>query len=244
MKTKGIVIMKRNLSIGLGATCLIILGVFLFGSLTHESEGDKVSVTASKQANATEPATGATEKKEGELEIKALGDPDAPVTVKEFSSLTCGHCGQFHKDTFDKLKEEFIDTGKLYYVYQEFPLNRAAIDGALVARCFEGNRFWNFTELLYQQQKSWLDGDHVKALKQNAKLAGLGEDKVEECLADEDMANKLAENMQGASSKYGVNSTPTFIFNDGEKKLVGNQPIKSFRDVIEELTPEDGETAE
>jgi thioredoxin-related protein len=176
------------------------------------------------------------------LARKTLGDPRAPVIVEEFSSLTCGHCGSFHKNTFGEFKSAFIDTGMVYYVYNEFPLNKPALDGAMLARCMPEERFWTFTALLYETQDQWIFGakDYLASLKQNAKLAGLSEDEVESCLADEEMAESLAAAMQSLAAKYSVQATPTFVFNKGATQLSGNQPITVFRETISGLAEQAG----
>lgn len=168
------------------------------------------------------------------LPVMALGDPNAPVVIEEFSSLTCGHCGNFHTHTLGDLKSEFIDAGLVYYVYHEFPLNGPALDGALLARCMPGDRFWTFTDLLFSTMENWaFSGNHRDHLRQNAKLAGLSDSRINDCLNDEALAEALAKRVEHFAKKYGIQATPTFVINHGEAKLVGNQPVAAFRAAIE-----------
>jgi protein-disulfide isomerase len=176
----------------------------------------------------------------GSLEIKALGNPDAPVVMQEFSSFTCGHCGIFHKTTFKKLEQEFIDTGKLYYIYNDFPLNKPALDGALLSRCMADSRFWSFLNLLFSTQRDWLFGekDYLRKLKQNAKLAGLTETEIDNCLADKEKQEAIAGNMEDAIARYDIDATPTFIIGENGEKLIGNQPYEAFKTAIEKKLKE------
>lgn len=173
------------------------------------------------------------------IEIKAMGSEDSPVTLYEFSSLTCGHCGNFHKTTLRELKKDFIDEGKLYYVYNDFPLNKPALDASLISRCMPEDRFWGFLDLLFTQQKQWAfsGGDYLKSLKQNARLAGMSGAEVDSCIDDESATQALAANMQKFAEKYEIDSTPTFVLKkgDAEEKLVGNQPVEVFREKINRL---------
>ncbi len=171
------------------------------------------------------------------FESKSMGDPSAQIVLREYSSLTCGHCAAFHKGTLQELKTRYIDTGKLYYVYTEFPLNKPALDAALIARCMPDTRFWSFTDLLFSQQHEWAfnSKDYLLSLKQNAKLAGMSESQVDSCLKEEKTKDAMIRNMQEAAEKYQIDATPTFILEAGGKqeKLIGNQSVQSFMKTIE-----------
>jgi len=178
------------------------------------------------------------------LETKTMGNPEAPVTLYEYSSLTCGHCANFHVNTLKELKSEYIDTGKLYYVYNDFPLNKPALDASLLSHCMPEERFWSFLDFLFAQQKEWAfdSKDYLKSLKQNSKLAGLSDEQTEACLNDKVKSEAIIERMQKAAEKYEIDATPTFVLKAGgrEEKLVGNLPASAFKETMEKLLKQEG----
>ena len=102
----------------------------------------------------------------------ALGAEDAPITVIEYASLTCPHCAAFHRETFPRLKSDYIDTGRVRYVFRDFPLDQLAFRAAILARCAGPKRYLSFVEVLLSQQESWSGhADPMLALKL---LAGPG----------------------------------------------------------------------
>lgn len=167
------------------------------------------------------------------LDIRALGSPDAPVKIYEYASLTCGHCAAFHKETFKALKEEFIDTGKVYLVAYDFPLNKPALDAAMVARCLPKDRYFDFIQLLFETQDDWAyNAGYFKYLQQNAQLLGLSAGEFESCINSKPLQIGISTWMEEAKTKYQVNSTPSFVLNE-TTKISGNTGIKDFRKAIE-----------
>jgi protein-disulfide isomerase len=168
---------------------------------------------------------------------RGIGDPNAPVKIQEFFSLTCNHCADFHADTYPELKSKFIDTGKAYFVFQEFPLNGPALYGSMIARCVPENRYASFIGLLLKNVDVWaFGGDFKSGLMQNAKLAGMSEEEFEACFNNKELQEDIAQNISNASESYQISSTPTFVFNDGQRIMRGNKGIEAFEAVIEELT--------
>lgn len=161
--------------------------------------------------------------------VRAVGNPDAPVKVVEYASLTCSHCAHFHNDVFPALKEKYIDTGKVYFEFREFPLNDPALKATITARCLPPERYEGFISLLFQTQNKWAGGiDYMAHLKQNAKLAGLSDEQFDACQKSPELKLKIAEKMQEAQDKWKVSSTPTFIINDGAQTISGAQPLENF----------------
>lgn len=164
---------------------------------------------------------------------RTLGDPNAPIKLQEFASLTCSHCAEFHKDTFPALKAKYIDTGKVFFTFNDFPLNQPALDASMVARCLQPDRYFPFVSMLFQSQGQWaFGGKHVDALRQNAKLAGMSDERFDSCLADQKMKEAIATRMKEAGEKYKIDSTPSFVFNEGAQNLRGSVPIAAFDQVI------------
>ncbi len=166
-----------------------------------------------------------------------LGNPDAPVKMHEFSSLTCSHCGAYHKETYKKLREEYIRTGKVYFILTDFPLNRPALDGALIAHCLPEDKYFSFVDLLFDNQEQWAySNEYVTHLRQSAKLAGMDDATFDACMADDAKRQAIIDRMQEASKKWNVQATPTFVFNDGQANLSGALPYDAFQKTIADLT--------
>ena len=171
------------------------------------------------------------------LGIRAIGDPNAPVTITEHSSLTCGHCGSFHKTTFKELKEKYIDTGRIYLVFQDFPLNLPALEASMIARCLPEERFFPFIQLLFETQDKWAyDKKYMKYLKQNAQLAGLSGDQLSACLDNKELQAHIISGMaQEKTSGLKVTSTPTFIIVNNQQMIKGDEGIEPFEKAIKSI---------
>jgi protein-disulfide isomerase len=166
----------------------------------------------------------------------AIGDPAAPVTIIEYSSLTCPHCAAFHAKILPELKQRYIDTGKVRLVLRDFPLDATALKAAIVAHCAGPERQPQFVEVFFAQQQNWARAaDPVQALKQLAKLGGLGEAQIDACLADKELENAILQARLDGEQKYEINSTPSFII-DG-KTVAGEQSVDAFAAMIDPLLP-------
>ena len=167
------------------------------------------------------------------LAPRAIGNPDAPVVVKEFASMTCGHCGDFHRNVFDQIKEEYIDTGKVYFIMNDFPLNGPAVHASMVARCLPNARYHSFIEMLFDNQDKWAyDAGYINYLRQNAALAGLGNEAFDSCIGNDDLRDGLINQMKQAQNNYAINSTPTFVFNETTVHT-GARNYEFYKGVIE-----------
>ena len=161
----------------------------------------------------------------------ALGDPNAPVKVIEYASMTCPHCAAFHQESFPLLKEEFIDTGKVYFVFREFPLDGIALRAAVLARCSGAERFFPFLDVLFRQQQSWAQAnDPLIALRQVGTMGGTPAGQFEECLQDDALVNGIIASRQIAEQQYAIVSTPTFLING--VVVEGNLPWAEFSDLL------------
>jgi protein-disulfide isomerase len=167
------------------------------------------------------------------MEERSEGDPNAPVHMHEYASLSCPHCGAFMKETFPKIDENYIKTGKVYYTFHDFPLNGAALDGAMVARCLPKEQYFPFITLLFQTQADWaFTEDPRRGLKQSAKLAGSTDALVDACLANDELRNAIAKQLEADTKEKKIESTPTFFINDGDP-LKGAYDYKVYADEID-----------
>lgn len=170
---------------------------------------------------------------------KAVGKLDAPVTIYDFSSLTCPHCAEAHEKVLPLLIKEYVETGKARIVFSDFPLNKEAMDASKVARCMPADKYYGFLSLLFASIEQWVT-NHPQALIQNAVMAGLPEDQARACLGDEEIEKALAAGVQDAVNKYQVHATPTFVLNDGKKVISGARPYIEFKLAIDGMLEEMG----
>ena len=166
----------------------------------------------------------------------ALGRADAAVTITEYASMTCPHCAAFNADVFPKIKSEYIDTGKIRYVFREFPLDIKAAAGSVLSRCIakdDANKYFAVTDLLFKTQADWVMKNTTESLIRIGKQAGLTQDQIEACLRDQSLLDKLAADQKYAAEVLKVDSTPTFFIN-GEK-IKGETSIEEFEKKINPL---------
>lgn len=174
------------------------------------------------------------------LAERTIGDPDAPVTMVEYSSFTCPHCADFHLDTLPQIKETFIDTGKVRLVFRDFPLDRFALSASVLARCANPERYFAFVDVLFREQQTWIDPNApVEALRRIARRAGIGEERFKACLESQPLQDGILQLRLQANKQHNIDVTPSFIFNDGAEKLSGAHPFDNFARVINSLLPDD-----
>lgn len=182
-----------------------------------------------------QPATAQTAGIDEMMADRVLGDPDAPVTIISYESFTCPHCAAFHAETFDGLKERFVDTGQVKMIYRDFPLDGSALRASMLARCVAQPQFYGMVKVLFRSQGDWArDHDLVGALGQIGRLAGVSGDAFDACMANEELLDALVRGRQEASNK-GVQSTPTFEING--TLYPGNRSVEEFARIIEPLLP-------
>jgi protein-disulfide isomerase len=163
-----------------------------------------------------------------------IGNADAPVTILEFSSLSCPHCASFHKNTLGALKKDYVDTGKVKFVFYDFPLNQQALHGTLLLQCVDGQDRYALMEMLFDQQAQWaFEGDHQTKLRQYAALLGLSNDRADECMDDTAKEQEILQKMKAASEQYNIRSTPSFVILPQPETITGAQSYGMFSTAIE-----------
>jgi protein-disulfide isomerase len=163
---------------------------------------------------------------------RVLGDNNAPVTIIEYVSMTCPHCADFHTAIFAQLKKDYIDTGKVKFIMRDLPWDNMALGIAKVARCADPNQFYMLTGAFLKTQKNWLrSADPLAEIKKIARLAGMDDVKVEQCLKDADLHEEVLASKRIAREVLNVRGTPT-LFVNGEL-LNGVPAYNQLRDVIE-----------
>ena len=165
---------------------------------------------------------------------RILGNPEAPITIVEYASLTCPHCAHFANDVLPGIKKEWIDTGKAKLVLRDFPLDEPALRAAMITRCAPPNRYYAFADTFFAAQEKWVrSSDYREALARLAKLGGMGQEEFDACLANTALENKIVEGRLKASQELNVDSTPTFFVNGS--KLAGAPTAEEFQKLLSGL---------
>ena len=165
----------------------------------------------------------------------ALGPADAKVTVVEYASMTCGHCAHFTKDVWPEFKKKYVDTGKVRYIFREFPLDNLAAAASMLARCAGGDKAFPLIEVMFEKQQEWAfgEGNPVPRLFEIAKQAGFTQESFDKCLTDQKLLDDITAGRTRGSDVFGVQATPTFYING--KKLDGGPTLDKFDAMIEPL---------
>ena len=172
------------------------------------------------------------------LAERSLGRADAPVTAIEYFSLTCSHCGAFHRDTWPRVKRELVETGRVRMVFRDFPLDEIALRAHAVARSFPGDRYEPFISALFATQDRWAYArgvDHKAEIGKIAALAGMSTEAFNAAWADDALARAILEARQKGEAEHQVSATPTFII--GTQKLPGAISFERFEAAVREATP-------
>ncbi len=167
-----------------------------------------------------------------------IGNDNAKVIVKVFSSLTCPHCANFHKNIYEDLKKDYIDKKMVKFEHHSFPLDMAALNAEIVIRCHENStKKFQLLSDLYEEQNNWAVGSDInyinKAIKKIGLNSGLENAKIDNCLKNEDTQNQILNERIEAQKKYKIQSTPTIFIND--KKYEGKHNYKSFEKVLKKF---------
>ncbi len=168
-----------------------------------------------------------------------IGDTNAPITIIEYASMSCSHCANFHNNTLEKLKIEYIDTGKVKFVFRDFPFNYPALLGSMMMRCIPNDLRYTYMNALYKLQKTWVDRENSVTKQELYKImqsGGMTKDDFEACISNVDIENEILTGLMLAQKEFNIRSTPSFLIN-GEL-IEGNKSIKEFRQIIDKILSE------
>ena len=173
---------------------------------------------------------------QAESKVLSIGSPEAKVTIKVFSSLTCPHCAKFHTSVYEKLKKEYIDRGLVKFEHHSFPLDLAALNAEVIIRCQDNNRKkFELLNEIYIKQATWAVGSDINKINELIKKIGLNFDlsneKMDGCLKSDQIQDEILEQRIEAQKKYKIESTPTIIIN--EKKYSGKVDYMQFKKAID-----------
>lgn len=167
---------------------------------------------------------------------RSLGATNAPVVVIEYASATCPHCAQFHIKTWPQIRASYIDTGKVRWIFREFPLDSLAMAAFMLARCADPQKYFAIIDLLFRQQKLWMEDDARKELSALMQQAGMDRTSFESCLNRRDLAEAIYDIAKTANSEFSVNSTPTFFVNG--LQVHGAQTFDDFIKILADQSAE------
>jgi protein-disulfide isomerase len=169
-----------------------------------------------------------------EVPDMVLGNPESKVVLTEYASYTCPHCANFHSEVFKDLKRDYIDTGKIKFVYREVFFDRYGLWAAMIARCGGDLRYFGIQDMIYSTQKEWAASQDPAAIIENlrrlGRTAGLEDAAMDVCLNDGAMAQAMVEKFQKDTEADGINSTPSFILNGVKHSNMNYADLKALLD--------------
>ncbi|SEO85808.1 Protein-disulfide isomerase [Salinihabitans flavidus] len=224
--------MNRIVPIALAALIAIGGGVYWYTQQSATPAATELQTQA--QSSPDEEAQPAEDVDVSSVTEMTLGEPDAPVKIIEYASFTCPHCATFHENAFKRLRADYIETGKVHFIYREVYFDRFGLWASLVARCGGQERFFGIADLLYKGQSDWTSGNDpvaiADAIRKVGRLAGVGDETLQACLQDEERAQTLVAWYQQNANKHDINSTPSFVI-DGQK--YSNMSYDEMKEIID-----------
>ena len=202
---------RKNVILLISVFALLAIIIMLLSSIGSNVNNDLVLNNQSNQLEVTN-SYGVSRDLEGDHVI-SVGSPSN--TIIEYASMTCPHCSDFHNETFPKIKSDLIDTGKVKYIFRDFPLDQYAMAGTLIANCVTEDRYFDVINVLLKTQKKWIQNGY-QGLLSIAKNFGLSISQVEACLSDEKLIKLIESNMRIATNSFGITGTPS-VFVNGKK---------------------------
>jgi protein-disulfide isomerase len=162
-----------------------------------------------------------------------MGNPKAAVTVVEYASLSCPHCARFYADVFPELKKQYVDTGKVRFIFRYFPLNGPAVAGSKLVACAPADQREKFLKVLFAMQDKWIEGNYNDALANIAAVGGMSRKDFDACMNNKELERSIIGVTLEAGKNKWVNSTPTFFVNGA--KLEGEHDMAAFSKVIDPI---------
>ena len=236
---------RTTILAGVAAVTVLVLGVaaWQFGPWRAETAAPTETAVAENAtvADETAPAIGTLADASGQPmpvyeDDHILGNPDAPITMIEYASLTCPHCADFHNNVLPEIKKNYIDEGLVRLIYRDFPLDKVALRGSLIAACGPDENYFRIVGVIFNSQEQWATtADPVAALDQIGRMGGLSAEAIDACTNDDALIQKILARAQEAQNLYGINSTPSFVINGQVVK--GTLPYEEYDAILKEMLP-------
>ena len=202
---------RKNVILLISTFAVLAIIIMLLSSIGSNVNNDLVLNNLSTQLEVTN-SSGVSRDLEGD-HVMSIGNPNN--TIIEYASMTCPHCSDFHNETFPKIKSDLIETGKVKYIFRDFPLDQYAMAGTLIANCVSEDRYFDVINVLLKTQKKWIQNGY-QGLLSIAKNFGLSISQVEVCLSNEKLIKLIESNMSIATNSFGITGTPS-VFVNGKK---------------------------
>ena len=165
-----------------------------------------------------------------------IGNDNAPITIIEYASMSCSHCANFHNNTLPDLKKEYIDTGKVRYVFRDFPYNYPALLGSMIMHCTPSEVRYDYMNALYKLQNNWVVRENAVTRLELYKImqsGGMNKENFDACINNVDLENQILEEVIAAQGEFNIKSTPSFLINGN--LLEGDKSIKVFRQILDKI---------
>ena len=220
---------RRTLALAGGAALIGGAAAWQLWPASAQAPAPGGSTPVPPPAAAGATAAGQTNASDSRLGERFAGNADAPLVVQEFFSLTCGHCAAFHTGTWPQVKTELVETGRIRFVWNDFPLDEIALSAAMVTRALPALRYEAFISTLFQNQNRWAfaQGQQIDELARMAALAGMNRAEFDRTLADEGLKRGVLEARLAAQNRWQIRATPSFAF--GSRLVSGNLTFAEFR---------------
>lgn len=224
--------MNRRTALGLLAgTAIVAVGGYFGWTRLRPAEAVAPTTPATESAEQL-PSADAAAPDLPEVRELVLGSPDAKVTITEYASYTCPHCANFHTAVFKPLKAEYIDTGKVRFVFREVYFDRYGLWGAILARCGGDMRYFGINGILFEKQQEWAASDDpavvIENLKTIGRSAGLSNEQLDACYADQKMAEAMVADFQKNMEADDVQGTPTLFINGTKHSNMSYADLKTL----------------
>ena len=169
---------------------------------------------------------------ENALSPRVIGNADAPIHVAEYYSMTCGHCADFHNNTYPKVKDKLIDEGIVRFELRPFPLDGLALRAHALVRAVPETKFFPLVKMLLAKQPVWARAaDPVAELQKMARLAGIGTDEFNGIMQNRPLLEGIVNQRQKGIDQWQISSTPSFVVND-DSVLAGNMSYEEFAEAL------------
>jgi protein-disulfide isomerase len=215
---------RNQLVISLVAAAIVVVAVIAYFVIFPASTDSAAVPASGERAGVVLTASDRT-----------LGSPKAPILIVEYAAPSCPICARFNSEVFPLLRQNYIDTGKVYYVFRVFPIRAADGAAEAMARCLPADNYFQFIDLLFRNQPKWDEEYGVTdvhgALVQMGRIAGMSADKIDQCISDKTEAERINKVAMDGETKYNITGTPTFVIN-GEPQTSGAIPWTTLQDKL------------
>ncbi len=233
---------RKTILAGIAAVSVLVLGLaaWQFGAWRDSDTATPSETATADSANADQEIGPLADESGQPMPLfdddHIIGSADAPITMIEYASLTCPHCANFHNNVLPEIKRNYIDEGLVRLVYRDFPLDRVALHGSLIADCAPDDSYFGMLSVMFSSQEQWATAaDPVAALDQIGRMGGIAPEALATCINDDATIEKILGRAQEGQNVYGISSTPSFVING--RVVKGALPYEEYDQILREMLP-------